>query len=146
MFDTIEKFLKGAALLSTAAITVILGYLIGRELWKQFGDDVKDYTSSQWQAFKEWQSKTRFMQWCQKVIEALRLKQYLWSPEQSCVFTQMNRESNTAQTVFQVDEETAFASDEYVLCDGESSEFIRATGKIIEMDDLMAKYLHTGVG
>ena len=146
MFDFIDKILDGAIKLTAVTVAAILAYILAKELWKEFGDDVKAYTSSQWQAFKEWQSKTRFGQWCQKVVEALKLKGYGWTPGRSVVFTEVNRESQTAQTVFQVDDADAFASEEYVLMDGESADsFIRATGKVMEMDDLMAKYLHVGV-
>ena len=145
MLDAIDNFL-GKAIKGTAiGIAALLVYLLGKELWKEFGDDVKAYVSTQWQAFVTCQNKARFLQWCKKVVEALSLKGYSWT-EKSKIFTEVDRNTMQANTVFQYDKQNAFKSDGYVIVDGDASgSFIRSTGEIVEMTDLMARVLHQGV-
>lgn len=145
MLDKIENVLDMAIKATWMIGGAILLGLVGHELWKEFGDDVKAYVNAQWQAFVKWQSASRFSQWCRKVVEALSIKGYLWTKD-SKVFTEVDRNTMQANTVFQCDSQNAFKSDGYVIIDGDASDsFIRATGEIVEMNDLMAKFLHQGV-
>lgn len=144
MLNTIDKILDGMIKASAVGMGAILVWLLAEMLWEEFGDDIKNYCKSQWESFKKWQTETPFVNWCQRVVEAISLKGFSWNSKQSRIFTKVDRETMNANTVFQVDGTTAFKSEGYVIVDGDASgSFVRATGEIVEMTDSMAKVLHS---
>ena len=142
-----DKLLDAGIQASVAALLALFVSLILKGLWEEYSADIKAYTSAQWQAFTRTQSKSQFIQWCQKVVKGLGMNGHNWAQGKSTVLTEVDRDGQTARTFFQVSKTDTFASEEYVLLDGQSNDsFLRATGNVIEMGELMKKYyVHEGV-
>lgn len=143
----LEFALDAVAQAGMLVIAAILAKICAESAWELYGADIKAFVSKQWSAFCKWQTEFTFVQWCQRVVVGLGKMGVGWAKGDSIVFTKVNRDTQSAQTFFRVDEDNTFASEEYVLLDGNSTDsFIRATGKVVEVDDLMNQYfVHEGV-